>query len=302
MSVIEAIIQGIVQGLTEFLPVSSSGHLTIVQHFFGKGESNLFFDVMLHLGTLVAVCVFYRKLIWRLIKELFSTIGDIFKGKFSWKNMSHDRRMLIMVIIALLPLFLLFLPIPGTDMQLKDLADLFTLPKYFIVVGISLLATSILLFIGDRCSKKTKNPKDNFTIGDSIIVGLVQCCAAIFSGLSRSGSTLSVAQMRKVDREKAFDYTFIMSIPSIIAAALLEFVELKKEGTENVEILPVVVGIISACVVGYLALILFKWLLKTNKMIIFIIYTAVVGIFVIVISILEMTNVAGVTSLVNLSI
>lgn len=302
MSVIEAIIQGIVQGLTEFLPVSSSGHLTIVQHFFGKGESNLFFDVMLHLGTLVAVCVFYRKLIWRLIKELFSTIGDIFKGKFSWKNMSHDRIMLIMVIIALLPLFLLFLPIPGTDMQLKDLADLFTLPKYFIVVGISLLATSILLFIGDRCSKKTKNPKDNFTIGDSIIVGLVQCCAAIFSGLSRSGSTLSVAQMRKVDREKAFDYTFIMSIPSIIAAALLEFVELKKEGTENVEILPVVVGIITACIVGYLALILFKWLLKTNKMIIFIIYTAVVGIFVIVISILEMTNVAGVTSLVNLSI
>lgn len=297
MSIFQALIQGIVQGLTEFLPVSSSGHLTITQHVFGVSESNLFFDVMLHIGTLVAVCVFYRKLLWRLIKEFFITIAAIFRSifrmngeRFSWKEMSHDRRLIFMLIIGLLPLFLLFVPIPGTDMKIKDLADLFTQPSYFIIVGISLLITSVLLIIGNECSRKNLRPKTNFTVGDSIIVGLTQMCTAVFPGLSRSGSTLSVAQMRGVNKSEAFDYVFVISIPSIVAAALLETKEFFELDSHTIDIMPVVVGVLAAAIVGYLALVLFRWLLKTNKMFIFIIYTAIVGILVIIVSVIEMNT------------
>ncbi len=300
MGIFESFIQGVVQGLTEFLPVSSSGHLTITQHIFGATEPNLFFDVMLHIGTLFAVCVFYHKLLWRLIKEFFSLIGDIFTGKFSWKNMNHDRRMIIMLIIGLVPLFLLFTPIPTTDLQIKDLADIFTGPKYFIVIGIALVVTSILLTIGDRISNSNsgKHSKDGencgrteMTVGDAIVVGLTQFITAVFPGLSRSGSTLATAQIRGVNKQTALDYTFIMAVPSIIAAALLEFKDCLDAPQElNIDILPIIVGVVTAAVVGYFAIVLFKWLLKTNKMIIFIIYTAVVGIAVIVISIIEMQS------------
>ena len=122
MSILDAIIQGVVQGLTEFLPVSSSGHLAITQHILGAGtgESNLFFNVMLHVGTLVAVVAFYHKLVWDLIKEFILMIKDIFTGKFKWSKMNYNRNLVVMLIIGLIPLFLLFLPIPGTDMKLKD--------------------------------------------------------------------------------------------------------------------------------------------------------------------------------------
>ena len=103
MSILDAIIQGIVQGLTEFLPVSSSGHLAITQHILGAGtgESNLFFNVMLHVGTLVAVVAFYHKLVWDLIKEFFLMLKDIFTGKFKWSKMNYNRNLVVMLIIVL---------------------------------------------------------------------------------------------------------------------------------------------------------------------------------------------------------
>lgn len=298
MSIFDAIIQGIVQGLTEFLPVSSSGHLNITQHILGMTEDNLFFSVMLHIGTLVAVCAFYYKLIWRLIKAFFSLIGEIFTGRFSWRRMDEDKRMLIMLVIGLVPLFLLFLPIPGTDMKIKDLADMLSGAKYFIFVGISLLLTSLLLLIGNMHSqgylarwryREEPEGRKYLTVGDAIVIGLVQCCAALLPGLSRSGSTLATGQIRGVNKQKALDYTFILAIPSIIAAAVLELKDVMEfpEGMQ-IEILPVVVGMIVAAFVGYFSIVLFKWLLKTDKMYIFIIYTALVGIAVVVISIMEM--------------
>ncbi len=300
MTVFDAIIQGIVQGLTEFLPVSSSGHLNITQHIQGMTEDNLFFSVMLHIGTLVAVCAFYYKLIWRLIKAFFSLIADIFRGRFKWREMDDDRRMLIMLVIGLLPLFLLFLPIPGTEMKVKDLADIFADAKYFIIVGISLLLTSLLLLLGNMFSqgylaadrhRKYPEGRKSMTVGDAIIVGLTQCCAALLPGLSRSGSTLAAGQMRGVNKQKALDYTFILAIPSIIAAALLEFKDVM-EAPEGMQIdwLPVIVGMAVAAFVGYFSIVLFKWLLKTDKMYVFIIYTALAGIAVITVSIIEMNT------------
>lgn len=303
MTIIEAIIQGVVQGLTEFLPVSSSGHLTITQHILGVDMEggNLFFNVMLHIGTLVAVIAFYHKLIWRLIKAFFSMIGDIFTGKFKWKELSDDKRMVIMVIIGLVPLFLLFLPVPGTGMKLKDFVESFNTDKYFIVVGICLLMTSLLLFIGNRCSRSAvplKHAKNGGEAGrtsmnvlDAIVIGITQCFATL-PGLSRSGSTLSAGQMRGLNKQTALDYTFILGTPAIVAAALLEGKDALKAGTAQLtdNILPIIIGMVVSAVVGYLAIALFKWLLKTDKMIIFIIYTAIVGIAVIVISVMEMQS------------
>lgn len=302
MTVLEAIIQGIVQGLTEFLPVSSSGHLAITQHILGVDmEGNLFFNVMLHIGTLVAVVVFYHKLIWSLIKEFFRMIKDIFTGKFKWSQMNYERNMIIMIIIGLLPLMLLFIPIPGTDMKVKDLAEIFASSPILIVTAVSLLLTSSLLLIGVICNRRNTmrsfkhfagsqgKGKEKYTVVDAILVGLMQCAAALLPGLSRSGSTLAVGEMRGIDKQKALDFTFVLGIPSIIAAALLEGVDvIKDKDSINIEWLPMIVGMIVSAIVGYLAIWIFKWFLKTDKMIIFIVYTAVVGVALLVISVIEM--------------
>lgn len=308
MSILDAIIQGVVQGLTEFLPVSSSGHLAITQHILGAGtgESNLFFNVMLHVGTLVAVVAFYHKLVWDLIKEFFFMLKDIFTGKFKWSKMNYNRNLVVMLIIGLIPLFLLFLPIPGTDMKLKDLADQFSASPVLIVTACSLILTSVLLTIGIIRNRKSvasthkhlatksnaKATRDNFNVVDAILVGVTQVCAALLPGLSRSGSTLAVGEMRGISKQKALDYTFVLGIPSILAAALLEGVDAIKspEGLSNIEFIPLIIGMAVSAVVGYLAIVIFKWFLKSDKMEIFVIYTAVVGVAFIVISIIEMNT------------
>lgn len=302
--IIQDVILGAVQGVTEFLPVSSSGHLNIAKHLMGVDDGGIFLDVMLHIGTLAAVLIFYRKLILRLIKAFGLLVKDVFTGKFKWSKMDGDRNLIIMLIIGLLPLFLLFAPIPGTDMKVKDLADLFAESKYFIVVGISLLVTSTLLFIGNRISKRpqgkhykkdadsnyTGDGRTRYTVLDALCVGLTQCVAAIFPGLSRSGSTLSVGQMRGINKQAALDYTFVLGIPSILAAAVLEIKDVDKAMLTTDNIIAVVFGVIAAAVVGYFSIVLFKWLLKTDKMIVFIIYTAVVGLIVTGISVFEILN------------
>ncbi len=158
MTILEAVIQGVIQGATEFLPVSSSGHLSISQHIFGIELPGILFDIMLHLVTLVAVVFVYRGLIWRLIKEFFSLLGDVFRGRFKWADMSPDRRLIFMLIIGLLPLFLLFLPIPGTDMKIKDLSEQLASDSTILTEGLALLATSALLFLGIWAGKPLPGP------------------------------------------------------------------------------------------------------------------------------------------------
>lgn len=303
MTFFDAIIQGIVQGLTEFLPVSSSGHLSITQHILGTTENNLFFNVMLHVGTLVAVVAFYHKLFLSLIKEFFVLVKDVFTRKFKWSEMNYERNLIMMLIIGLIPLFFLFVPIPGTDMKIKDLADVFTADSYLIVTAICLIVTSVLLSIGIFCNKrniengkkqkhsKDKNGKESFTVLDAVAVGCMQFVAAIFPGISRSGSTLSVGEMRGINKQKALDYTFVLGTPAIIAAALLEGID-ALTSPEGISINPLVVitGMVVSAVVGYLAIVIFKWFLKTDKMFIFVIYTAIVGVIFLVISCIELNT------------
>ncbi len=305
MNIFEAIVLGAVQGLTEFLPVSSSGHLAIFQHFFGLNDNNLFFNVMLHIGTLTAVCAVYWRLFLRLIKSFFMILKKIFTGKFKWSEMDADENLVMMIIIGLLPLFLLFLPIGG-GMKIKDLADKWNSDGYLIITAISLLVTSFLLVIGINANRKTTilykshgklradgAGRRKLNPVDAVFIGLFQAVAAIFPGISRSGSTLTAGELRKINKQRALDYSFVLGTPAIIAAALLEGKDalFPADGSAvSIEFFPTLIGIITSAIVGFLAIRLFKWLLSTNRMYYFVLYTAGAGIICLVISIIELIS------------
>ena len=294
--ILEAIVQGIVQGATEFLPVSSSGHLSLAQHFMGVQNTSLLFNVMLHIGTLAAVVLVYRKLIVRLFLALISLVRDIFTGKFKWSAMDPDRNLLVMLIIGLVPLFLLFLPVPGTGMKVKDYADLWGTDSTILVEGGALLVTSALLLIAHLKSRamaakaeekartqgktgKIVAGRRRFRVADALTVG-------VFPGLSRSGSTLSAGLLRGINRQAALDYSFVLGIPAIVAAAGLELIDAVK-AQEAVNVVPLIVGMVVAAVVGFFAIKLLRWMVSSNQLIPFVIYTAVVGIVVLIVGIVE---------------
>ena len=300
MSIFSAVIQGIVQGLTEFLPVSSSGHLLISQHILGVHEGNLFFNVMLHIGTLFAVLFVYYKSIFKLIKAFFEIITDVFKKKFSFKNLSHEKNMVLMLIIGLIPLSLLFIPVPGSGTNIKGLVPELASEKNLLLVGIALVATSIMLKLGINKRKSYKlntvfdaegnlwDGKKDLNIMDALSIGFTQFVAAVFPGISRSGSTLSTGLLRDVNKETALDYSFILGVPAVIAAAVVELKDALKIGSfSNIGIIPVGVGMSVSAVVGFLSIKLFKWLLKTDKMMIFVVYTFVVGTVSVIVAIVE---------------
>ena len=277
MSIFEAIVQGIVQGATEFLPVSSSGHLSLAQHIMGVKVDSLLFDILLHLGTLIAVCAVYYKLIWRLIKAFISLVADVFRGKFKWKDMDHDRRLLMMLMIGLIPLFLLFLPVPGTGMKLKDISELWASDSTIWIEGLALLMTSALLFLGIRASKGAKvhhftrkdgkvgeiRGRTKFHTADAICVGVTQCAAAVFPGLS-----------------------FVLGIPSILAAAVLTIKDAIGQPVD-IGVGAMIAGVVTAAVVGFLAIKLLKWIVTTNKLQVFAYYTLVLGVITLIVSVIE---------------
>ncbi len=302
MSIIDAIIQGIIQGATEFLPVSSSGHLSISQHIFGIELPGILFDIMLHLGTLLAVVFVYRATIWKLIKEFILLVQDIFHRKFKWSEMSKDRRLLMMVIISLVPLFLLFLPIPGTGMQIKDYSEFFATDTSILLEGISLLLTSGLLFLAIRAGMKvlsgkivtspdgqlvqSSGRKKIHTI-DAILIGFMQFLAAIFPGLSRSGSTLSIGLLRGINKQAALDFSFVMGIPAIIAATILSLKDAGSQDIAEVGVLPLIIGLLVAAIVGFLAIKLLKWMVTSGRLEIFAYYTLIVGGVITLLGIIE---------------
>ena len=278
MSIFDAIIQGIVQGLTEFLPVSSSGHLAISQHILGVDEGNLFFNVMLHLGTLLAVIAVYYKLIGKLIIAFFTLIRDIVTGKYRWSKMTEEQNLVVMLIIGLIPLFLLFIPLPfGNGLTAKD--------------GIVSNKATERSYRERGIVRKKGMGRHRMNVIDALSIGLAQTFAAVFPGLSRSGSTLAVGELRGINKQKALDYTFVLGIPSILAAALLEGKDAVRQGAVTSDIiLPVVVGVIVSAVVGFFAILLFRWMLKKDRMYIFVAYTAAVGLIIAIIGIAELNS------------
>ena len=300
MTILEAIIQGIVQGATEFLPVSSSGHLSLSQHVLGVELDSLLFDILLHLGTLVAVVAVYYKLFIRLIKAFLKLIGDVVRGKFKWNEMDEDRRLLMMLVIGLLPLFFLFVPVPGTGMDIKDFSEAWSKDTNLWVEGCAFLATSTLLFLGIRSIKKTKphtarnekgesvriKGRTKLRTGDAVAIGLTQCCAAVFPGLSRSGSTLCAGLLRGVNQQTALDYSFVLGSPSIVAAAILTIKD-AMNAPVDIGVGVMIAGVVTAAVIGFLAIKLLKWIVTTNKLEIFAYYTLILGVVTIAVCVIE---------------
>lgn len=282
MSIWEAIIQGIVQGLSEFLPISSSGHLSLLQYLFGiNGEAAASFSVLLHFGTLVAVFAAFYKTIWKLIAAFFELIGDIFRGKFSWKNAEPEKRMVLLLIISCVPLLAFYF--------LSDFYNSLSADNDIVVEGCCFLLTSLLLFVSDRCVKGTKTAKD-MTVRDALTVGVVQGIAPL-PGLSRSGSTISTGLLCGLTREYAVSFSFIMGIPPVLAANLLEVKDLVKDGTGSamaeIGVLSAVLGIAMAAVVGFLSIKMVRWLVKKDKFTVFAWYTLILGTFTVVVGIID---------------
>ena len=266
MDIFSIIIQGIIQGLTEFLPVSSSGHLSVAQHFMNVGEESLLISIVLHLGTLVAVFVAFGKTILGIIKEFFLSIRDIVKGEFSWKNMNDERRMMVMIIIATLILVPVYL--------FKDFFTSVEGDGDIIFEGCAFIFTAILLILSDACVKGYKTGKD-ISVKDAITVGLFQC-VALFPGVSRSGSTTTAGLFCGLTRETAVTFSFILGIPAILGGSVLEIGEAVKSDIQ-LDWLVLGVGFFIAAVVGFLAIKLVKWLLEKDRFKIFGIYTAIIG-------------------------
>ena len=279
MSYIEAIVLGLVQGLCEFLPVSSSGHLVLFQNLFGlsaNASENQLTVVLLHVATLVAVVVAFHRLVWRLICAFGRIVKNIFTGKFSWKNTQGDEKLLLLMVLSTA----LLIPFVLISDQIEALFS------SLLLVGVALLVTALLLTLADIATKKRKQAGklgksgDQISVKDSVIVGLFQCLALV-PGISRSGSTTTAGLMCGFDRKQAVEYSFILSLPAIIGSAVLKVGD-AIELLPAVEIGPYLVGMVVAAVSGYLAIKLVELLVSKDKFGAFAYYCAVVGIFSII--------------------
>lgn len=261
MGLLEAIVLGIVQGLTEFLPVSSSGHLLIVPWLMGWAEAPFVFDTSLHIGTLVALFIYFRDDIKNLIKGFFKVLStrDI--------NSDFNGKLSLYVLAGTIPAGLV-----GLIFEKKIESTLHS--PYVIVV--TLIVWGILLWLIDKMGRKTKDLKD-ITLKDAMFIGISQALALV-PGTSRSGVTMTAALFSNFNRETAARFSFLLSIPITTAAALYKLKDLfKMEITQNV-IINFTCGVIVSGVVGYLCIAYLLKFLKTNSFAIFAIYRIFVGI------------------------
>ncbi len=278
MTIIDAIFQAIIQGLTEFLPVSSSGHLSLYQHFTGNsGEGALMFSAVLHMGTLVAVFIAFRQKIGALLKEFGSLAKDVFTGKFKWETMNGERRMIIMLVIscAMLIPFVIF----------KDFFTGVSEDNDILIEGICFIYTSVILSLSDRKTKGDKLP-ENITVKDAVVVGTFQGIA-LLPGVSRSGSTICGGLFSGFSRQTAVEYSFILGIPAILGGSVLEIKDAVEMGEASADIVTCLVGMVIAAIVGILAIKMVSWLVNSNKFKIFAWYTFILGILVTGIGIYE---------------
>ena len=268
MNWFNALIAGVIQGLTEFLPVSSSGHLVIYGELFGKGDGgHLAFTVFLHFATLLSVLIVFYKDVWMLITEFFSALSDIIKGKPNFKT--PERRFLLMVIIATIPAVVagLLIKMTGLDEMLENI----------FVVAVMLIVTAILMFCVDRMNNG-KYTGANAPFKASWIVGGLQAIA-ILPGLSRSGSTIFGGLLGGLKKEFAVRFAFILSIPTILGAGLVELAGVIKGGDLGATPIGMLLGFIAALVCGIVSIRFIKVLIKNNKFYIFGIYCLLASVF-----------------------
>ena len=277
MNIWDALIQGVVQGLTEFLPVSSSGHLSLVQYFTGNsGETGAFFSILLHLGTLIAVFIAFRKTIWELIVEAFSMLADIFRRRFSFKTMNGKRRMIWMFVLSEIPLLFFLL--------VKDYISMVSADNSILIEGFCFTVTGVLLLLADKLGSGKTN-MDTMSPKDALAMGFAQSIATL-PGISRSGSTVAAGLLMGLDRGYAVTFSFIMGVPAVLGANLLELMDVLGEPFP-VEPAVALVGVAAAVIFGLLAIKMVQWLIHTDKYKWFGYYTLALGALVILIGIIE---------------
>ena len=262
MGILNAVILGIVQGLTEFLPVSSSGHLVLLQKIFGISEPSLFFDTMVHAGTLLAVFAVLWQDIWAILRRLIQPLTGL-------------------LILATIPAVIAALAFKHT------IEDAFESGQF---LGWSFLATTALLVVAELLSKRARigvglKKAEDMNWLDALIIGILQA-VAISPGLSRSGATIAGALSRRLDRNFAARFSFLMSIPAILGAVVLQFKDLVRDGvvaeSGGIGAAAVIAGMVSAAVVGFFAIKLMLKIIRERSLFGFAIYTAVLGTLVLV--------------------
>ena len=277
MSLLSSILLGFIQGLTEFLPVSSSGHLAIAEHLLGmSGASDIpeFFDVLLHLGTLVAVFVAYWAEVRDMVLEFFRGAKDLAHGTTP-TPIPPARRMILLIIVGTLPLFVV-LPI-------KDFVEGLADNMYF--VGGALLVTGCLLFASDRVRKGHKSER-SARIQDVLVVGLAQAIATC-PGISRSGTTITAGCFVGFDRKFAVRYSFLMCIPAILGANILSLKDAISAGIIWADVPVYLVGVVVAAGVGYACIRLLKMIAEKGKFGFFAYYCWAAGVVTLIFTLLQ---------------
>lgn len=286
MNFLYAIFMGIIQGLTEFLPVSSSGHLAIFQHLFGlKADTGILFESLLHLGTLVAVCIVFWKDVKNLVLHGFALIGDACLYGWQWVNckVKHEpfkkrrlinnayRKFALLIIVTSIPTALL-------GLALKKVID--SASTVLVIPGICLVVTAIILLLVDGREGGRKKAKAT-TYKDAALIGVAQGIATL-PGISRSGSTIAACLFLGVDRSFAVKYSFLASVPAIVGANILEIGGIIAEPVSAGLLISYIVGMIVAGAVGYVCIKVMINIVKKSRYQYFAYYCAVIGIISII--------------------
>ncbi len=277
MTFLSSFLLGLVQGIAEFLPISSSGHLAIAQNLLGMSDAGTvpeFFDVLLHLGTLVAVFVAYWADIKDMVLEFFRGAGDLIHHSTP-NPVPPARRLILLIILGTLPLFVV-LPV-------KDAVQ--SLSNSMVFIGAALIVTGVLLFVSDRVKKGRKNER-TATWLDVLIVGLGQAIATM-PGISRSGMTITTGCFVGFERKFAVRFSFLLSIPAVLGANILSLADAAKAGINWAEVPVYLVGVVTAAVVGYLCIRLLRFIAERGKFGAFAYYCWAVGVLTLVLNVIK---------------
>ena len=275
MTILQSLFLGLVQGIAEFLPISSSGHLSVFQNLFGleTGESQMLFDVLLHLGTLVSVCAVYWDDIVHMFWEVLALAGA---GPMGGQRQAHypGARLFLLIVAATLPLFLI---LPVNDM-LEGL--------YYnsIFIGVMLILTGCMLYISDKMAQGKKTER-NMSFLDALLIGVCQCVATV-PGLSRSGTTITAGLATGLRRDFAVKFSFLMSLPAVLGANILSFVKAAREGIDWHSMPAYLIGTAVAMLTGIGAITLLKRISQSGKFGSFAYYCWVVGVLSIILTLI----------------
>lgn len=269
MGIFEAIIYGIIQGIAEFLPISSSGHLALAQNFFGtQTESGFTFNIALHLATLVSVCIVFRRDVLMLVKGFFSLAKKLFTGKLK-QGLTSGERLFLMLCVATFPL----IPVKllGLDEAVEALSGISW------AIGILLILNGVMLIASDRMRAKDISAENGGYLRP-LGVGVMQALLGILPGISRSGSTITGGRIFGYTREEAVRFSFLMSIPAILGACVTELPDMFEEGFSAEMLAPVLAGAVTAAVVGFFAIKLLQYLTKNKSFTFFAVYCIIIGV------------------------